>query len=155
MPEKRQLLLQLRGQELAAAMPLLESGRFGLEVGDFASPQLLDGDWQAKLEELRPLCRRLPGPITLHGPFLDLSPASPEPRMLALTRERYRQALHIAKEIGARYLVLHSQFNPNIWEPHYPRLWREGSLRFFTELLPEIAAAGVTVLLENVSGSKP
>jgi putative AdoMet-dependent methyltransferase len=150
-----QVLLQLMGDELAQALPWLERGEFGLEVLDFASPALLEGDWMARLGELQALCRRLPGPISMHGPFLDLRPASPEPRLRDLTRQRYRQALEIAHELDARYLVLHTQFDPNVSQPNYPQLWLEGTLGFFRELLPEIKAAGTTILLENMWDRRP
>lgn len=150
-----QVLIQLQGVELSHALPHLEQGRLGLEVVGFASPQVLDGGWEQQVAELQPLCRRLPGPISMHGPFLDLSPASPEPRLRALTKERYRHALCIAKGLGARYLVLHSQFNPNLRQPTYPKLWLEQNLRFFDDLLPEIEAAELTILLENMWDSCP
>ncbi len=150
-----QMLLQLQQTELQQALPYLEQGLFGLEVVGFAAPQVLDGDWEEKLRDLEPLCRRLPGPISMHGPFLDLSPASPEPRLRALTRERYRHALQIAKALGARYLVLHTQFNPNLRQPTYPTLWLEQNLQFFSDLLPSILDAGTTVVLENMWDPHP
>lgn len=145
-----QMLLQLQGNELQQALPYLQQGRFGLEVVGFAAPQVLDGDWEERLRQLQPICRSIPGPISMHGPFLDLSPASPEPRLRALTRERYRHALRIAQAIGARYLVLHTQFNPNLRQPTYPDLWLEQNLRFFTDLQPAIVESGTTIVLENM-----
>lgn len=150
-----QLLLQLQRTELQQALPYLEHGIFGLEVVGFAAPQVLDGDWEERLRQLQPICRSVPGPISMHGPFLDLSPASPEPRLQALTRERYRHALQIAQALGARYLVLHTQFNPNLRQPTYPALWLEQNLRFFTDLLPAIVDAGATIVLENMWDSHP
>lgn len=144
------VLVQLRGEELQLALPHLRRGALGLEIGAFASPRLLDGDWRPHLRELQSVVQDLPGPLTMHGPFLDMSPASPEPRLRELTAERYRLALQIAGELGARHLVLHTQWNPNLRQPDYPQLWREGNLRFFEALLPAIEASGTTILFENM-----
>jgi sugar phosphate isomerase/epimerase len=151
----RQALLQLRGAELRKALPYLQRGTFGLEVGDFASPQLLDGNWQQQLQDLRPLLQGLPGPLTMHGPFLDLSPASPEPGLRRLTSERYRLALQIAGALRARYLVLHTQWNPNLRQPDYRERWVEGNCRFWEDLLPAVEEAGTTVLFENMWDAAP
>ena len=150
-----QIQLQLKGEELAKATALLDSGLYGLEVLDFASPALLSGAWEEHLEAMQAFCARLPGPITMHGPFLDLSPASPDPGVRELTRHRYLQALAAAEALGARYLVLHSQFNPNLGQPDYPKLWRDNSRRFFLDLLPDIRKAKTMVLLENVWDPSP
>ncbi len=145
-----QIQLQLRGAELEQAWPYLDKGLFGLEVIDFASPQVLNDNWSERLQELQALYAQLPGPISLHGPFLDLSPASPDPMLRQLTKHRYLQALKIAQALGARYLVLHSQFNPNLRDPSYPVRWLAGTRQFFLDLLPAIEAAQTTIVLENM-----
>lgn len=152
---KPNYLVQLQGPELQQALPDLERGVCGLEVSAFASPQLLDGDWQRELEQWKALCRSVPGLISVHGPFLDLSPASPEPGLRRLTAKRYRQALAVAKALQASYLVLHTQYNPNLTQPDYSYIWEEASLRWFEQLLPEIEDAGVKVVLENVWDQTP
>ncbi len=150
-----QILLQLKGIELEQAGALLTQGRVGLEVLDFANPTLLTSGWEQRLAELLPLCQQWPGPITMHGPFLDLSPASPDPGLRELTLHRYRQALDIAGQLKARYLVFHSQYNPSVREPDYQANWVAANTRFWTNLLPEIEANNATVVLENVWDPRP
>lgn len=145
-----QILLQLKGVELAHAQELLQQGRVGLEVVDFAHPALLDTGWENRLAELLPLCQSWPGPLSMHGPFLDLSPASPDPGLRRLTLHRYRQAIAIGAQLQASYLVFHSQFNPSIREANYATNWVAGNANFWATLLPELEAVGTTALIENV-----
>ena len=153
--EKPNYLIQLKGDELQRALPDLYRGSCGLEVAAFSSPRLLAADWRGELAKWQSICQNIPGLISVHGPFLDLSPASPEPGLRLLTAKRYRQALTVAKALQARYLVLHTQFNPNLTQPDYPGLWLEANLQFFERLLPEIEDAGVMVVLENVFDQRP
>lgn len=147
---KAPVLVSLRGDELKHCHSVLCKGRIGLEVGDFASPNLLDGTWLEQLSSTRELIAQYSGPMSLHGPFLDLNPVSPEPGLRRLTSERYRQALQAASTLGARHLVLHTQFNCNLRQPDYPGNWIAGNMRFWEKLLPQAEAAGITILLENM-----
>lgn len=150
-----QILLQLRDAELKQAHILLKQGRVGMEVVDFARPTLLTSDWEQRLAELLPLCQQWAGPITMHGPFLDLSPVSPDPGLRELTLQRYRQALYIAAQLKASYLVFHTQYNPNIREPAYLSGWVAANARFWTDLLPDIEASNTIVVLENMWDPRP
>lgn len=150
-----QVLLQLTGPELEKADALLTQGQVGLEVIDFARPALLAAGWEQRLAELLPRVEQWAGPITMHGPFLDLSPASPDPGVRRLTLQRYRQALHIAAQLKAKFVVFHTQYNPNIKEPAYLNNWLVGNIRFWTELMPEVEASETCVVLENLWDPKP
>lgn len=147
---KPQVLLQLRDTELEQAESLLIQGQLGLEILDFANPALLAGDWEKKLEEMVVRRKQWAGPITLHGPFLDLSPASPDPGLRDLTLHRYRQALYIANKLQASHVVFHTQYNPNVREQAYLSRWLAASARFWSDLLSETEASDVTVVLENM-----
>jgi len=125
-----------------------ESGRLGVEVSDFGYPSVLNGEWAERLSLYReaPALRL----VSVHGPFLDLNPTSPEPGVAELTRARYLLAVRIAGELGAGRLVLHTQFNANLRLPRYPARWVEENVRFWSGLLPVLEAARVTVTLENM-----
>lgn len=150
-----QVLLQLTGEELEKADVLLMQGRVGLEVIDFARPALLAAAWEQRLAELLPRVEQWAGPITMHGPFLDLSPASPDPGVRELTLHRYRQALHIAAQLKAESIVFHTQYNPNVKEQAYLTNWITANARFWTDLLPEIEASETCVVLENMWDHRP
>ncbi len=155
MLDRPQVLLQLQGVELEQAQYLLTQGRVGLEILDFAKPLLLATDWEQKLTQMVVQRQQWGGPITLHGPFLDLSPASPDPGVRELTLHRYRQALHIAARLQASHVVFHTQYNPNVREETYLSRWLVASARFWSDLLAEIESSHLTVVLENMWDPRP
>ncbi len=155
MANRPQVLLQLQGAELEQAQALLMQGHFGLEILDFARPALLAGNWEQLLAQMVVWRQQWAGPITLHGPFLDLSPASPDPGLRELTLHRYRRALYIASQLQASHIVFHTQFNPNVREPAYLSRWLTANTRFWSDLLEETEASSVTVLLENMWDPRP
>ncbi|MDW8065980.1 MAG: hypothetical protein RMK32_10180, partial [Anaerolineae bacterium] len=69
-----------RLEDLPALRDFAEAHSLGLELQEFAQPEILDGEWQALLHRY---CRALAGfagPVSLHGPFVDLFSGSVDPR---------------------------------------------------------------------------
>ncbi|MGC8873520.1 MAG: sugar phosphate isomerase/epimerase family protein [Chloroflexia bacterium] len=127
----------------------------GVEVGDFADPDLLEGDWRARLEELKPLLESLPGLRALHGPRSDLNPGLRDRGLVAFCRERYRRALEVAAALEASVVVFHTGFNPLIRAPGFERRWLQRSADFWQGLGEEAGRLGITLLLENVWEPQP
>lgn len=122
----------------------------GVEVGDFADPDLLEDDWRGRLEELRPLLNQIPGERALHGPRSDLNPGLRDRGLVAFCRERYRKALAVAAEVGAGVVIFHTGYNPLIRAPGFERRWLRRSADFWRELAEEAGRLGLQILLENV-----
>lgn len=127
----------------------------GVEVGDFADPDLLEGDWRGRLQELRPILEQVPGARALHGPRSDLNPGLRDRGLVAFCRGRYRRALEIASEVGAGSVVFHTGFNPLIRAPGFDRRWTQRSAGFWQGLGEHAQALGLQVLLENVWEPRP
>lgn len=125
----------------------------GVEIQDFLEPSVLDAPDDTILSSW---LRRLPEdlPRSVHGPFLDMAPASPDPRMAAVTELRYRQAIVVAGRLTADHLVLHGQLFP-----HLIRLSGDGLVHrqvpWWGPLLDLAEATGVTIVLENVFDEDP
>ena len=88
--------------------------------------------------------------LTLHGPFLDLNPASYDSHVAKVTRLRFEQAYAAARKLGADKLVLHTGF---IYRVHLPEGWAGRTADFFNEFLE--GKSGITVCLENVYDPVP
>lgn len=127
----------------------------GVEVGDFADPEVLEGNWRARLEELLPVLDALPGPRALHGPRSDLNPGLRDRGLVAFCRERYRRALEVAVAAGANAVVFHTGFNPLIRAPGFDRRWLQRSAEFWRGLGEEAQRLGIVLLLENVWEPQP
>jgi len=87
--------------------------------------------------------------ITLHAPFLDLSPGSPDPAVWALTRSRFEQVLRVVPLFKPRSVVCHAAYD---WKRYsYLReLWLENSINTWSWLGQRIRDEGAVLMLENV-----
>lgn len=127
----------------------------GIEVGDVADPDLLDGDWGGLWRELGPLLAQVPGERTLHGPRGGFNPGLRDRGAQAFFGARYRRALDAAAEIGASSVVFHSGFNPLIRVPGFEQRWVRRSAAFWRSLAEEAAPRGLGITIENVWEPQP
>ena len=91
--------------------------------------------------------RAFPTPprLTLHGPYLDLNPATWDSELRGVALRRFGQAYEAALALGAEKLVLHSGFIPNA---NFLEGWAPRMADFFRAFLA--GRGGVQVALENV-----
>lgn len=126
----------------------------GVELQDFTQPELLDGDYRARVNSYKEKLENFKNTISIHGPFLDLKPASPDMEIRRVSKDKYKKALISAKELNADYIVFHSQINPWINEAFMRNLNNEMQRDFWVELLEEVDYKG-TIVIENVFEDKP
>ncbi len=85
-------------------------------------------------------------PLILHGPFFDLSPASFDSQIKAVTFNRFNLAYDIAKRLGAKKLVFHTGFIPQIY---YIEGWLQNSILFWREFMTN-KNNEILICIENV-----
>ena len=90
------------------------------------------------------------GGLLLHAPFNELFPCAIDPKARELAADRFRQAIALAKNYGARKVIVHGGYNPWIY---YPVWYVEQSIAFWKDFLRE--APGVELVLENVLETDP
>jgi len=118
-----------------------------LEIASFAYSDVLDTRWQDILKDHQLKLTGFEGVISTHGAFQDLVIHSRDNRIRAVARQRVLQNLDIARELNAKYIVFHTNFNSLIGHESYRRNWLEQNASFWSEVLDKY---NVTVLLENV-----
>ncbi|MBQ3476958.1 MAG: sugar phosphate isomerase/epimerase [Clostridia bacterium] len=126
--------------ELLAPDELREfSKSYGLELIRFSVADTLDR-LDPAIQEVDYDC-----PLTVHGPFLDLNPATWDSAARRVTALRFHQAWCAARALGAEKLVLHTGFMPraNVIEGWAPR-----AADFFGEFMAN--HGDLPVALENV-----
>ncbi len=125
---------------------LLDSGEmrtfsesYGIELIRFSIPDALDRLPDA-IRKVDYAC-----PLTIHGPFLDLNPATWDSEARRVTALRFHQACSAARASRAEKLVLHTGFMPraNTIEGWAPRV-----ADFFSAFLE--THGDVSIALENV-----
>ena len=92
--------------------------------------------------------------ITLHGPFMDLSHASQDPGIRALSRERLFQLVPMIPIFRPRTVVCHAGYD---WRRYgyFHSEWLADSIAFWRELAGRVADAGSRLVLENVYETDP
>ncbi len=122
-----------------------EIGLFARDLDDFSAK-----DFAAVAEALRKADLR----PTVHGPFLDLAPGSPDPDALAVTMRRFEQLVRAAEAIRPRSVTCHLDYRP--WQHvYYREFWLEQSLKTWRWLAGRLGDLGVRLMLENTFEREP
>lgn len=123
----------------------------GVELIEFAVADNLD-DFSHTLASVR---RELsafdePPELIIHGPFLDLNPATWDSFIYRSTERRFGQAYDAALALGARKVVFHSGFYPHA---SFIQGWPERAADFFIGFLKD--RTQIEVVLENLFDPLP
>ena len=92
--------------------------------------------------------------ITLHGPFMDLSPGSEDPEIAQLTRMRFEQMLRLVPVFKPVSVVCHAGYDWRRYGYNRER-WLEKSAAVWAWLARRIADQGSRLVLENVYERSP
>jgi sugar phosphate isomerase/epimerase len=92
--------------------------------------------------------------VTLHAPFMDLSPGSPDPAVRALTRHRFEQMLELVPIFKPKTVVCHAGYDRKRYWPMRDA-WIENSLEVWSWFGAGILNAGGRLMLENVYEHSP
>lgn len=92
--------------------------------------------------------------ITLHSPFWDLSPGSPDPAVRDLTKQRFEQTVRLVPVFNPKTVVCHTGYD---WKRYGPikDAWVENSVEIWTWFSEKITAEGGHLMLENVYEHHP
>src|SRR5690625_106772 len=130
-------------------LELFNELNIGLEIQDFTEPNLQEAQIREIVSAYRKVLKNFKGIKSLHGPFLDLKPASPDLQIRRVSYERYLKTLNIADELEIDYIIFHSQINPYLNEPYLSNLNNRQSRDFWFQILRETNFQGI-ILIENV-----
>jgi sugar phosphate isomerase/epimerase len=142
--------------DIAPCVALASEHNVGIEIQAYGyEPGLLDGDWRSLVKQQKAILRGFVGEIAFHGAFYDMSAASTDPRVAALTRDRYLTCMRIAAELGACHIVFHTNYLPWIRRPVYQPQWIEQHVAFCRELSVEAEKLDLVIALENMWEPEP
>jgi len=128
-------------------LPFILEHRLNPEIA-LRGPDLDAADQVAFLDAGRILSREGLS-VTLHAPFADLNPGALEPLVFDATLRRYRQALEVSNDLGARLVVFHPGYDR--WKyGGNDHLWHDQNLLFWPSLLPLAEKYDCRMALENI-----
>ncbi|RKQ63911.1 sugar phosphate isomerase/epimerase [Thermovibrio guaymasensis] len=89
--------------------------------------------------------------LTVHAPFLDLNPGAFDSYVLDATRQRFLEAVSVAKVLEAKVIVFHTGFHPLKVAPYY-QVWFKRAIETFKMVAEEFDGK---IALENVFDTNP
>ncbi len=92
--------------------------------------------------------------ITIHGPFLDLSPGSPDKVMRDASVYRFSQMLEAARVMAPETIVCHASYDACRYD-FCREEWIENSIKTWEWLGQEVGRQGSRLMLENVYERRP
>lgn len=121
----------------------------GVEIAEYCTANNMDDQYtetNGKVQRyLTGISKRI-----FHGPFNELFPCAIDLKAREFAKQRYLQALQLAKQYGAEKIVIHGGFHPWIY---YPVWYVDQSILFWQDFLKE--KPGVEIVLENVLETDP
>ena len=124
------------------------------EYNDFFIPAVLDDN--EKKKELVEFYKSLPrdrSNDTLHGAFLDVTLHSSDTKIREVSELRVRQSMEIAKELGIRGVIFHTNMIANFKDEAYIKNWVKSNTAFYKKVLAEYP--GIYVFVENMFDFDP
>lgn len=123
---------------------LAKEFNLGIELLGFIEPYKID-DYKERVkftkERLLNIEKR-----SIHGPFMDLFPASNDPEIIKVVKKRFLDVYETAKLFDAKHLVLHAGFIPKAF---FPDSWLENCTNFWKDFLSHIGD-DIEIHIENV-----
>ncbi|MEE9614078.1 MAG: sugar phosphate isomerase/epimerase family protein [Thermodesulfobacteriota bacterium] len=92
--------------------------------------------------------------ITLHGPYMDLSPGGVDEGIRAMTVERFLQTLDAASAFGAATVVLHADYDARRFDDRMD-VWFAQSLKSWPQVVAEAERIGTVIVVENIFEETP
>lgn len=124
------------------------------EYNDFFMPQLLDAPEQ--LEQVIAAYERIPrdrSEDTLHGVFFDIVIGSEDKRIAEVCEYRLRQSMSIAKRLGVKAVVFHTNYITNFNVESYKKRWVEENAKMLQKLLRDYE--DLHIYMENMFDTTP
>ncbi len=92
--------------------------------------------------------------ISIHAPFMDLSPGAVDLRVRGVTIKRYIETLEVADVLKPEVVVFHSGYDR--WKyDNRVEIWLENSIETWTPVHERAAEIGVKIAVENIFEDDP
>jgi sugar phosphate isomerase/epimerase len=133
---------------LSEIVDLCQNNGFGIELAAFSSIDVANntGETEFYRKGISRLSNR-----SLHGPYLDLYPGSPDVNMRKITFSCFEQIYEIAQKLDIHHIIFHHNYDPSACTPTQ---WLKYSKEFWLNYLTA-KSKDVQVHLENIMDKDP
>ena len=149
----RRLLIIPNINDMEKSLAVADEYNVGFEYNDFYDPDVLDDE--SRLNELVDLYKgyKLPEYTTMHGAFYDVIPFSKDKKIKEISILRIEQSIQVAKRIGARSVIFHTNYNPFLNSDEYLNIWLSENIKFWSGILEKYS--DINIYLENMFDNSP
>jgi len=125
----------------------------GFEYNDFFWPDVLEDEDQTDqiIQEYGKY--ELPEYTTVHGDFFDVIPFSMDSQIRKIANQRIEQSIGVAKKIGAKAVVFHTNYNPFLNTQDYIKSWLDTNIQYWSGVLEK--HKDIHIYLENMFDTTP
>lgn len=150
----KRLLIIPKRDNIEESLRLSKEYNANFEYNDFFLPFVLDDEEKKKeIIDFYKSLDRDRSEDTMHGAFLDVTLHSTDDRIREVSELRVRQSMEIAKELGIRGVVFHTNMIANFKDAVYMKKWVDTNALFYKTLLQEYP--GIYVFVENMFDFDP
>ncbi len=141
-------------KNISDSIKIAKSLNTGIEISRIPDYMNIDSKFEEIKENLKNNLLDFKNDINLHALFFDLTIASQDTAIRAISEKRYLQSFEIAKEINAKTIVFHSGYKP-MKHKISQKKFIEKSVNFWQNFIKDFESAGITAVIENVLEPKP
>ncbi len=135
-------------KEIEEYLKIASEYDFGFEFNDFYSPKVLS-DKKLCDEIIEKYSKHnLPSYLTFHGDFFDVLVFSADEEIVKISIKRIEESMKVAKKIGAKKVVFHTNYNSQIKTDFYLNNWLDKNYEVFSALCDKYK--DITILMENM-----
>ncbi|HMA67823.1 MAG TPA: sugar phosphate isomerase/epimerase family protein [Desulfosalsimonadaceae bacterium] len=140
------MLMEAYYQELVLSTPI--NPEIGLDAG------VLDTYTKADFADVAEKLHQRGCSVTIHGPFLDLSPGSPDTAIRNTSLQRFRQMLQAVEVFRPAVVVCHAAYDASRYD-FCREQWIANSIDTWQWLAAAVQERGARLMLENVYERDP
>lgn len=112
-------LIVSKEENLQEYLDIAKEYHTGIEINDFFEPDLCDDESKCNKVIERYLNTGLMAKSTMHGCFYDIVPFSYDSLIRDVARKRMIQSMEIAKKLGVRAVIFHTNYCPALHSEEY------------------------------------
>jgi len=149
---RRQIFINVPYAMLLARLDFAIQNRLLPEI--YFDGNSLDTACQEDIERLARVLSEQKIDVTLHGPYMDLSPGGLDAKVKGVTIERIRKTMELAALFRPKTVVFHPGFDPWRFEG-YQDLWLKNSIEAWKPVAGKAEEIGTIIAVENVFEEEP
>ena len=151
---RNKLCIAAGDHQFEAHLAIARERDLGIEIQEFHLPEVVRGNWQARLDEYKTLLRDFRGDLSTHNAFSGFNHASSDPEIVELTKRKYEFIFMIAKELGCKIIVSHFMWHPfhtDVWLYQ----WQEAQVKFWDPYVNIAEKEDFLLVGENTAETRP